>query len=56
MTENPITFTVNSCVPGYRGQLELKRNEGKDDKPFIYLRVIVDEFCLKLCREVSELK
>ena len=56
MTKNPITFTVNSCVPGYRGQLELKSNEGKDDKPFIYLRVIVDEFCLKLGREVSELK
>ncbi|XP_063710653.1 uncharacterized protein LOC134839137 isoform X2 [Symsagittifera roscoffensis] len=52
MTKNPITFTVNSCVPGYRGQLELKSNEGKDDKPFIYLRVIVDEFCLKLGREV----
>ena len=54
MTKNPITFTVNSCVPGYRGQLE--SNEGKDDKPFIYLRDIVDEFCLKLGREVSELK
>ena len=56
MTKNPITFTVNSCVPGYRGQLELKSNEGKDNKPFIYLRDIVDEFCLKLGREVSELK